>query len=179
MRVGAAGRAALVAVTAAVTLTSACTATGNAPPTAGRPVATPIAGPVPSAADIVARVTPSVVTVRSGSGVGSGVVYRPDVILTNAHVVGDATDVVVDLADGTSARGRVLATDAVTDLAVVRTERGGLPVPEYCPELPRPGAPVLAIGSRWASRAPSPRASSPDSTGRSPAPRRSRRRWSI
>lgn len=38
--------------------------------------------------DIVERVQPSVVTVLTGSGSGSGVVYDPDgTVLTNEHVV--------------------------------------------------------------------------------------------
>ncbi len=98
-------------------------------------------------ADVVQRLTPSVVTVRTDGGLGSGVVFRPDVVLTNQHVVADARAVVIEYADGTSSPGRVLATDVVTDLAVVRTERTGLPVPEYRTPLPRPGEVVLAMGS--------------------------------
>ncbi len=100
-----------------------------------------------SVADIVERLEPSVVTVRTDGGLGSGVVYRPDVVITNQHVVGDAREVTVDYADGTSSPGTVLATDRIADLAVIRTARTGLPVPEYRVELPRPGEPVLAIGS--------------------------------
>jgi serine protease Do len=55
--------------------------------------------------------------------------------------------VTIDYADGTSSEGTVLAGDEVTDLAVIRTARGDLPVPEYRTQLPRPGDPVLAIGS--------------------------------
>ncbi|MGE2712472.1 S1C family serine protease [Mycolicibacterium litorale] len=98
-------------------------------------------------ADVVERVSPSVVTVRIDSGVGSGVVLRPDVIVTNAHVVGTARDVVLEFADGEQANGVVLASDVVTDLAVVRSSRSGLPVPEYRSELPRPGDWAIAIGS--------------------------------
>ncbi|SFO04499.1 serine protease, S1-C subfamily, contains C-terminal PDZ domain [Pseudonocardia ammonioxydans] len=108
------------------------------------------AAPAPeaSAVEVVARLTPSVVTVRlPAGGLGSGVVLRPDVVVTNQHVVGDTRDVVIDYADGTSSPGTVLATDRISDIAVVRTARGGLPVPEYRTELPRPGEPVLAIGS--------------------------------
>lgn len=98
-------------------------------------------------ADVVERLVPSVVTVRLDSGVGSGVVLRPDVIVTNAHVVRTARDVVLEFADGEQADGVVLASDAVTDLAVVRSSRTGLPVPEYRVELPRPGELAVAIGS--------------------------------
>lgn len=98
-------------------------------------------------ADVVEQLAPSVVTVHTGTGVGSGVVFREDVVVTNAHVVQDWRQVRIDYADGTSSAGTVLATDRITDLAVIRTARTDLPVPEYRTELPRPGEPVLAIGS--------------------------------
>jgi serine protease Do len=126
------------------------TAAPPQPPPATSPGPATSTAPAPGGttlADVVARLVPSVVTVRTATGVGSGVVYRPDVVITNHHVVQDSTDVTIDYADGTSSPGHVLATDAITDLAVVRTERTGLPVPEYRTELPRPGEPVLAIGS--------------------------------
>lgn len=137
---------------AAALAAAACTAPAPAPPappsaTAPAPPAATAPAPASWAADVVERLAPSVVTVRTGSGVGSGVVYRPDVVLTNQHVVDGATDLTIDYADGTSSPARVLATDVVTDLAVVRTARTGLPVPEYRTELPRPGESVLAIGS--------------------------------
>jgi len=149
-RTAAAGLAIAGALLAGCTTTAperppAATATSPAPPAPADPGA-PL-GRVPSAADLVARLAPSVVTVRTGEGLGSGVVYRPDVVITNQHVVAGATDVVVDYADGTSSPGTVVAGDEFTDIAVVRTERGNLPVPEYRTELPRPGEPVLAIGS--------------------------------
>jgi serine protease Do len=143
--------AGLALVTGAVGCT-ADSATGTAPPATPTVPAAPapqpgFAAPVSGAADVVARVAPSVVTVRTGNGLGSGVVYRPDVVITNQHVVAGATEVTIDYADGTSSPGEVLATDAVTDLAVIRTARNELPVPEYRTELPRPGEPVIAIGS--------------------------------
>ncbi|WP_236828086.1 MULTISPECIES: S1C family serine protease [unclassified Blastococcus] len=98
-------------------------------------------------ADVVEQLAPSVVTVHINGGVGSGVVFREDVVVTNAHVVRDERQVTIDYADGTSSAGTVLATDRITDLAVVRTARTDLPVPEYRTQLPRPGEPVLAIGS--------------------------------
>lgn len=98
-------------------------------------------------ADVVSEVSPSVVTIQTDSGVGSGVVLRPDIVTTNAHVVGDQRRVAVVFADGQSSPGTVLALDTITDLAVVRTERGNLPVPEYREDLPLPGEIALAIGS--------------------------------
>jgi S1-C subfamily serine protease len=74
-------------------------------------------------------------------------VFKSDVIVTNEHVVGTAQQVAIRYADGSESAGAVLATDAVTDLAVIRTERKNLPVAEFRNDLPRPGDAVLAIGS--------------------------------
>ncbi|MFC4852820.1 S1C family serine protease [Actinophytocola glycyrrhizae] len=121
---------------------SACTVDSSAPRVVNDPPATE-----PGYTDLVDETGPSVVTIQTASGLGSGVVLRADVVVTNAHVVGDASDVTVVYADGTRSPGAVLATDAITDLAVVRTERDDLPVPEYRAELPQPGEVAVAIGS--------------------------------
>ena len=98
--------------------------------------------------DTVERVEPSVVTILTGPGLGSGVVYNDDgVIVTNAHVVGDEARVEVALADGTRIPAEVLATDEITDLAVLQVEREGLRPADFQQELPRPGELVLAMGS--------------------------------
>ncbi|MGE2837097.1 S1C family serine protease [Mycobacterium sp. SMC-4] len=124
--------------------------TEASPPPAAATTTTPApAASLPAAgfADLVERVSPSVVTIQLPNGVGSGVVLRPDTIVTNAHVVGNAREVTIGFADGVNATGQVLATDEVTDLAVVRSQRGDLPVPEYRSDLPRPGEIAIAIGS--------------------------------
>ncbi len=61
-------------------------------------------------------------------GLGSGVIVSPDgYILTNNHVVDDATDVTVTLADRREFKGRVIGKDAKIDLAVVKIEASNLP----------------------------------------------------
>src|SRR3979490_398356 len=92
-----------------------------------------------SYADIVERVAPGVVTIRTSTGLGSGVVYQPDVVMTNQHVVAENTAVTIEFADGGQRARTVLASDAVTDLAVVRTARKGVPPQQFRKELPRPG----------------------------------------
>ena len=56
-------------------------------------------------------------------GQGSGVLIDSNgLVLTNAHVVERVDDVSVTMADGTICDGKVLGTDAVTDLALVKIE---------------------------------------------------------
>tara|TARA_Y100000589_G_scaffold226868_1_gene214389 strand:- start:2429 stop:3535 length:1107 start_codon:yes stop_codon:yes gene_type:complete len=56
-------------------------------------------------------------------GQGSGVLIDENgLILTNAHVVDRVDQVYVTLADGTNYDGKVLGTDSITDLALVRIE---------------------------------------------------------
>ncbi len=91
---------------------------------------------LPNIADVIARVKPSVVAINvqitgfdpflgpsTEKGAGSGWVIRNDgYIVTNNHVVGNATSVTVTLDDGTVVPATVVGTDALTDLAVVKIE---------------------------------------------------------
>ena len=103
------------------------------------------AGDIPG---IVRKVEPSVVTISTDQGTGSGVVWSKDgVVVTNAHVVGDARDVEVAFFDGQRADGRVRATDPDTDLAVVDAERKDLEPATFQEELPAMGELAVAMGS--------------------------------
>jgi serine protease Do len=56
------------------------------------------------------------------------VIIRSDgYILTNAHVVSDASSINVTLADGSKLTGHAVGVDADTDIAVVKVDRTGLP----------------------------------------------------
>lgn len=110
------------------------------------PLVAPSGDPPAGFANVVEQISPSVVTVQADGSLGSGVVLRPDVVVTNAHVVGTHTAVTVAFADGATSPGRVLAADTVTDLAVVRTDRATLPVPSFRTDLPRRGEISFAIG---------------------------------
>ncbi|MEU4424520.1 trypsin-like peptidase domain-containing protein [Actinoplanes sp. NPDC024001] len=122
--------------------------------TAGRPPQKPAPAP-PAAvttapmAEVVARTEPSVVTIHtSEGGIGSGVVYRADgVIVTNEHVVRAARSVTVAFADGSRVAGQVTGADPITDLAVVKVQRTGLPTITVRTDLPRTGETALVIGS--------------------------------
>jgi S1-C subfamily serine protease len=70
----------------------------------------------------VRAVSPSVVQIATGSGLGSGVVYDGHGnIVTNAHVVGNATKFSVTLASGTHP-GTLVGSFPPDDLAVVHVE---------------------------------------------------------
>jgi len=65
---------------------------------------------------------------RRQYGQGSGVIVSQDgYIVTNNHVVADAVDVEVVLADRRQYKGRVVATDPKTDVAVVKIQATNLP----------------------------------------------------
>ncbi|MXV37035.1 PDZ domain-containing protein [Saccharibacter sp. EH611] len=57
------------------------------------------------------------------TGAGSGfVVDASGIIVTNRHVVGDATRVTVSLSDGRTLPARILGDDPMTDIAVIKVE---------------------------------------------------------
>ncbi len=66
---------------------------------------------------------------RRQYGQGSGVIVSADgYIVTNNHVVSDAVDVEVLLADRRQFKGHVVATDPKTDVAIVKIDAHGLPI---------------------------------------------------
>lgn len=61
-------------------------------------------------------------------GVGSGFIVSEDgYVLTNAHVVADASEVVVKLNDKREFKAKVIGSDRRTDVAVLKIEGSGLP----------------------------------------------------
>ncbi len=61
-------------------------------------------------------------------GVGSGFILSADgFIMTNAHVVEGATDVLVTLTDKREFKAKIIGRDMRTDVAVVKIEANGLP----------------------------------------------------
>ncbi|MGA2669728.1 MAG: trypsin-like peptidase domain-containing protein [Ignavibacteria bacterium] len=61
-------------------------------------------------------------------GLGSGFIVSDDgYIITNDHVVGNATKVVVTLTDGEHFDAKILGSDHVSDIALLKIEKSGLP----------------------------------------------------
>jgi S1-C subfamily serine protease len=80
---------------------------------------------------------------------GSGVVVDKDgFLLTNAHVVEGATDILVSLADGRQVAADIVGVDAPTDLAVLHVQAGSLIPAEWGDsDALEVGALVWAVGS--------------------------------
>ncbi len=83
--------------------------------------------------------------------VGSGFVLEEDgLILTNAHVVASAQEVIVRLTDRREFKARILGSDRRTDIAVLKIDARHLPTIHIGkPAELRVGEPVLAIGSPY------------------------------
>ena len=79
---------------------------------------------VSSVVDTVGPAVVSIgVTTQRGQGTGSGVFFAPDgYFLSNSHVVGEASNVAVSLADGRQMSATVIGTDPSTDLAVCQLD---------------------------------------------------------
>ena len=106
------------------------------PPSGGQPTA------LPSIADVVARVKPSVVAINTElqstifgrtitqQAAGSGwIIDKSGIIVTNNHVVEGATSITVTLDDGRTFAADVntIATDTLADLAVLKIKAENLP----------------------------------------------------
>lgn len=86
---------------------------------------------------------------RERKGSGSGVIIREDgYIVTNNHVVANATNVTVTLNDNKKYTAKVIGTDQATDVALIKIDASGLPVLQFADsDKLRLGEWVLAIGS--------------------------------
>jgi len=82
-------------------------------------------------------------------GQGSGFIFSTDgYVLTNAHVVANADEVIVTLTDKREFKAKVIGSDQRTDIAVLKLEATGLPkVTLGDSDKVRVGEWVMAIGS--------------------------------
>jgi len=106
-------------------------------------------------AAIAQRTTPATVTIitfgRSGDtlGLGSGFFVSPSgAIITNWHVIRDAYDAVVILADGTELKPVLfLGADKRADIALIEVPQGTYPIVPLANDVPPIGTRVVVIGS--------------------------------
>jgi serine protease Do len=82
-------------------------------------------------------------------GVGSGIIISPDgYIVTNNHVVEGATQIKVTLNDRRILKAKLIGTDKLTDLAVLKIDASNLPSIAWGDSTKlQPGQTVLAFGS--------------------------------
>jgi serine protease Do len=82
-------------------------------------------------------------------GIGSGFIVSPDgYVLTNAHVVAEASEVTVKLTDRREFAAKVIGVDKRSDVALIKIAATGLPFVHFGdPARIRPGQWAIAIGS--------------------------------
>ena len=82
-------------------------------------------------------------------GIGSGVILSPDgFVMTNAHVIEGADEVVVTLTDKREFKARVIGADKRSDVAILKIDSSGLPFVHIGDDTKlKAGEWVLAIGS--------------------------------
>lgn len=110
------------------------------------PTATPT--PTPSPADIIARVTPSVVSISTDLAMGSGVVVGENgLIATALHVVEDSSSITIGFSDGSDVQARLLGEDLGRDVAILKVPRSDLSPIDFASSTDiRIGEPVSKLG---------------------------------
>jgi S1-C subfamily serine protease len=97
---------------------------------------------------IVDQVQPSVVSVVTNLGQGSGVVYGgKGFVITNHHVAGTAQTIAVVLANGERVPAKLRASTDKYDIAVLEVDRDDLTAATFAHALPQVGALAIAIGN--------------------------------
>jgi S1-C subfamily serine protease len=99
---------------------------------------------------IVKTVSPSVVQVSSGRGVGTGVIWdKEGHVVTNSHVVGRSNKIQVTLAGGESSEATIVGQDRYSDIAVLKVEnaKGFQPISRGESENLATGQFVLALAN--------------------------------
>lgn len=86
------------------------------------------------------------VEVAIGNGHGTGVVVRPGLVLTAAHVVSDATGIEVVFHDGRREPGSLAWISEAADIAAIFATTGPAPVAKLACRAPAVGEVVMTIG---------------------------------
>lgn len=142
------GGIALVVVAVLLYLLSGSGSGGEAAAPTASPTPTPSATTL-TTTEVYQKVGPSVVTIRAGRALGTGVIASDDgTVITAHHVIKDAKEINLTFADGTKAKAVVASANPKLDVAMLK--------PAKLPEIVVPatlgggaevGAPVVAIGN--------------------------------
>lgn len=97
-------------------------------------------------ADRIANAAPSIVALRIGSRHRSGLLWRPDVVVTSEQVVGEA-DSATAVRGGTEAKATLAGRDPTTNVAVFRLEAPLSGTALTPGETPRVGSLALVVGA--------------------------------
>lgn len=160
---------------ASIRLVISARSAGNLTPCRGRPIFQMAAASIPhpdqplldayshAVVNAVEVVSPAVVSIdvhkagssgrrsRAQAGAGSGFVFAADgLILTNSHVVDDASEIEVTLPDGREQRADLIGHDPDTDVAVLKITAPDLTALSFGDsQALRPGQLVIAIGNPY------------------------------
>ena len=92
---------------------------------------------VNSISDVTRKVSPTVVGIsvkvdgveETPEASGSGIIFKSEgFIITNYHVIENATDIKVKLSNYKVLKAKVIGTDIISDLAVIKVDASNLPV---------------------------------------------------
>jgi S1-C subfamily serine protease len=100
-------------------------------------------------ADRLAGAAPAVVALKAGPRHRSGILWRPDVVVTSEQVVGEH-DTAVVAQNGKEVVAKLAGRDPTTNVAVFRLERaldGAPPLPTTSTGTPRAGSLALVVGA--------------------------------
>jgi S1-C subfamily serine protease len=105
----------------------------------------PVEGPAPAGAlesieDVVSAALPAIASIATGTTVGSGFFVRPDLVVTNAHVVEGQSSLLLE-AGGNKYTARVIMVSTGYDLAVLQVSN------------PNPSQATLRLGTAASVRA--------------------------
>lgn len=99
--------------------------------------------------DVVETVSPSVVSIGTGHGRGTGVIWNTEGnIVTCSHVIGNRSSVKVGLSDGSTVTAKVIGHDSYSDIALLKVDEKGLqPIEKGDSEVLKVGQFVLALAN--------------------------------
>jgi putative serine protease PepD len=140
---------AVTALIAVAVLATRLASIGGAPASAAAPPPAPSAAATLTVSAIYQRLAPSVVTIRAGRNLGTGVIVADSgTILTADHVVSGAASITVTFADGTVAAATVVSASRTMDIATLAPQKLPQPVvPATLGGTAGVGAAVVAIGN--------------------------------